>query len=163
MLRPRAVLLSVLLFAGAGVLAGCSSTVALEPPTDANDPRCADVMVRLPEVFEDHERRWTDAQSTASWGDPSAVIIACGVTPPGPSTLPCQTVSGIDWIIDDTEAPMYRLTTYGRVPAIEILVDNDIASSSGPVDTVSRLITDEFDVESQCTTLDEATPVPDAP
>lgn len=163
MLRPRAALLPVLLVVGVGVLSGCSSTVALDPPADANDPRCADVMVRLPDAFGDQDRRWTDAQSTASWGDPSAIIIACGVTPPSPSTLPCQTISGVDWIADDSDAPLFRFTTYGRVPAIEILVDYDVVSSSGPVDTVSRLITDDFDVESQCTTLDEATPVPDAP
>ncbi|MDJ1113612.1 DUF3515 family protein [Microbacterium dauci] len=161
--RQRAALVPLLLVLGAALLSGCTSTVALEPADDAGDPRCADVMVRLPDVLEGEDRRWTDAQSTAAWGDPSAIIFACGVTPSGPSTLPCQTVEGVDWIVDDSEAPLYRITTYGRVPAIEILVDYDTVSSSEAVRTVSALITDDFDVESQCTTLEDATPVPDAP
>ena len=74
-----------------GRLTGCTSTVSLEPAPDANDPACAEVTVRLPDDLAGQSRRWTDAQATGAWGEPAAVLLTCGVEPPGPTTLPCQT------------------------------------------------------------------------
>lgn len=68
------------------------------------------------------------------------MILTCGVTPPGPTTLPCTPVAGVDWIIDDTDAPRYRVTTFGRVPAVEIYLDNDVVSSADVLDALSRII-----------------------
>ena len=121
-------------------LAGCTSTVALDPAPDADNPRCADVTVRLPAVVGGQDRRWTDAQATGSWGSPTAVILTCGVVPPGPSTLPCHTVEGVDWLIDDTDAPHYRVTSFGRTPAVEIYLDNNVVSSADVLDSLSRIV-----------------------
>lgn len=121
-------------------LTGCASTVAMEPAADANDPGCAEVMVRLPGSLAEQERRWTDAQATAAWGDPSTVLLTCGVTPPGPTTLPCQSVGGVDWIIDDAEAPRYRVTTYGRTPAVEVYLDNEVVSSATVLEALSNSV-----------------------
>jgi Protein of unknown function (DUF3515) len=118
-------------------LTGCSSTVAMEPAEAAGDPGCAEVMVRLPGSLADQDRRWTDAQATAAWGDPSAILLTCGVTPPGPTTLPCQSVGGVDWIIDDSEAPRYRVTTFGRTPAVEVYLDNETVSSATVLEALS--------------------------
>ncbi|MGO1307480.1 MAG: DUF3515 family protein, partial [Microbacterium gubbeenense] len=71
------------------VAAGCTPTVHLETAPSANDPLCADVSVRLPQTIGDNDRVWTDAQSTAAWGDPSVVLFTCGLEPPAPSTLQC--------------------------------------------------------------------------
>ena len=120
----------------AGALAGCSTTVTLEPAALANDPRCADVIVRLPATVDGQDRRWTDAQATGAWGDPSAVLLTCGLEPPGPSTLRCITVAGVDWLVDETESPRFRLTTYGRSPAVELYVDNTVVS---PNDVLAAL------------------------
>lgn len=126
--------------AGALGLTGCASTVSLHPAPAANDPACADISVHLPATVDGQDRRWTDAQATGAWGDPASVILTCGLRPPGPSTLPCTSVDGVDWIIDESEAPHYRVTTFGRVPAVEVYLDNDVVSSADVLDTLSRIV-----------------------
>ncbi|MFV0373014.1 DUF3515 family protein [Microbacterium sp.] len=117
-------------------MTGCSTTVAMEAAAEANDPSCADVMVRLPDRIAGEDRRWTDAQSTASWGDPSSVLLTCGVPVVGASELPCQSAGGVDWIIDDSDAPRYRFTSFGRSPAIEVYLDYEIVSSRDVLDAI---------------------------
>jgi len=114
----RRVLGAAAVIAVAAGLSSCATTVSLQPAADANNPLCAEVTVSLPGEVDGFPRRWTDAQATGAWGDPTTVILACGVEPPGPTTLECATVDGVDWIVDDTESPNYRFTTYGRTPAV---------------------------------------------
>ena len=137
--RHRAALrtasLATAVLAAAALLTGCSTAVALEPAPDATDPACADVIVRLPDTAADAERRETDAQATGAWGDPASVLLRCGVEPYGPTTLPCDNVNGVDWIRDDSEAPTYVFTTYGRTPAVQVVVDsNAVSGTSALVD-----------------------------
>lgn len=121
--------------AAATLLTGCAGPVALEPAADATNPSCADVIVRLPETVADAPRRETDSQATGAWGSPASVLLRCGVEPYGPTTLPCDNVNGVDWIRDDSQAPSYTFTTYGRVPAIQIVVDsNAVSGTSALVD-----------------------------
>ncbi len=129
-----------ILLAGA-CLTGCTSTVSLQPADNANDPACADVSVRLPDSVDGQPRRWTDAQATAAWGDPASVILTCGVAELGPTTLPCTPVNGVDWVIDESEAPRYRVTTFDRTPAVEIYLDNDVVSSAQVLDRLSQVVT----------------------
>ncbi|AWB86765.1 DUF3515 domain-containing protein [Mycetocola zhujimingii] len=121
-------------------LTGCSSAVTLEPAEDANNPACADVIVRLPDTVADKPKRETNAQSTAAWGSPAAVILRCGVAVPGPTTDPCIALNGIDWIADESEAAndTYRYTTYGREPAVEVIINADAAT--GGVSGTTALI-----------------------
>ena len=119
---------AALLVLAAGVLAGCSSTVHLNPAEGANDSRCADVTVRLQNVpsIGGHDRRWTDAQATAAWGDPAVVLLTCGLPEAAPtSTLQCISLQGVDWLVDDSKQPYLTLTTYGRKPAVQLYIDND--------------------------------------
>lgn len=121
MLRSRrlaAVAGAIALTAG---LAGCSTTVHLEPAADANDPACANVSVLLPDTVGGYERVWTDAQATGAWGDPT-VVLRCGVEPPAPSDLVCTTLGGVDWLVLEQEEERQRLVTYGREPAIEVII-----------------------------------------
>jgi hypothetical protein len=129
-----------LLLAGA-LLTGCTSTVSLQAAEDANDPACADLTVRLPDSVDGQPRRWTDAQATGAWGDPASVIITCGVPELGPTTLPCTPVNGVDWVIDDSDAPRYRVTTFDRTPAVEVYLDNDVVSSAQVLDRLSQVVT----------------------
>ncbi|PPF84180.1 DUF3515 domain-containing protein, partial [Subtercola sp. Z020] len=46
-------------------ITGCAPTVALDPASNATDPGCAEVMVRLPETVADQPSRETNAQATA--------------------------------------------------------------------------------------------------
>ena len=126
--------------AAATLLSGCAGAVTLDPAPAATDPSCADVVVRLPDSVADVDRRETDAQGTGAWGDPAAVLLRCGVQPYGPTTLPCDNVNGIDWIRDDSAAPTYTFTTYGRVPAVQVVVDsNAVSGTSALVDLGSAV------------------------
>ncbi|WP_336642651.1 DUF3515 domain-containing protein [Microbacterium sp. MMO-113] len=121
MLRSRhlaAVAGAIALAAG---LTGCSTTVHLEPAADANDPACANVSVLLPDSVGGYERVWTDAQATGAWGDPT-VVLRCGVEPPAPSDLVCTTLGGVDWLVLEQEEERQRLVTYGREPAVEVII-----------------------------------------
>ncbi|SFS06789.1 Protein of unknown function [Microbacterium sp. cf046] len=138
--RPAALAAAAALLLAGALLTGCTSTVSLQPAQDANDPACADVTVRLPDSVDGQPRRWTDAQATGAWGDPASVILTCGVPTLGPTTLPCQSVNGVDWVIDESDAPRYRVTTFGRVPAVEIYLDNDVVSSAQVLDRLSQIV-----------------------
>ncbi|WP_022886501.1 DUF3515 family protein [Glaciibacter superstes] len=127
--RPRPFVL-IALACSSLFLAGCAAAVPLQPAAEATDPACADVIVHLPESVGDQPERETNAQATGAWGEPAAILLHCGVEVPGPTTLPCKSVNGIDWIEDDADAPRYRYTTYGRTPAIEVVLDSDVVSGA---------------------------------
>lgn len=119
----------------------------MQPAPHANDPLCAEVSVRLPQYVAGEERQWTDAQATGAWGSPTKVLLTCGVEPPGPTTLRCEEVAGVDWIIDESQAPRFRVTTYGREPAVELFFDTEVTddrtgvSSRDVLDAISPLLT----------------------
>lgn len=142
----------------AGVLAGCSTTVDLEPAESANDPACAEVSVRLPGTVAEQPRRWTDAQATGAWGEPSAVLLRCGVTPPGPTEAKCITIGGVDWIVDESQAPRYLVTTYGRVPAVEVFIDNEAVSPNDVLGDLGAAVAAGTLSESECTLTETLVP-----
>ncbi len=111
-------------------LAGCSTSVPVEPAASANDPLCAEVSVRLPESIGKLKKRATTAQATGAWGDPAAVILRCGTPESQPTTDPCISVDGVDWVIDKSTAPRYRFEAYGRSPGLEVFVDSELASGT---------------------------------
>ena len=97
----------------------------------AADPACAEVSVRLPEKVDDLPLRLTNAQATGAWGDPAVVRLRCGIPTPPPTTLQCVSLNGIDWIEDDSAAPKYTFTSYGRSPAVEVTIDASGGQVSG--------------------------------
>lgn len=121
-------------------LSACSPTVSLEPAADANNPGCADVIVRLPDAVDGQERRTTNAQSTAAWGNPATVILRCGIEPVEISTLPCVTANGVDWIVDDSAKPSFRFISFGRTPALEIIVDSENAVGVNALDSLAEAV-----------------------
>ena len=102
----------------------------MEPAPDAAAPECAEVSVRLPSTVDGLELRLTNAQATGAWGTPAGVLLRCGVPTPGPTSAECRSINDIDWIVDDSQAPTYRFTSYGRTPAVEVIVDSDVASGT---------------------------------
>lgn len=110
-------------------LAGCAQPVRTTVAPNATEVACSTVLVNLPESLGDRERREVTAQSTAAWSSGAddksdAVVLRCGVDPPGPTTDPCTTVGGVDWMVDEQPGQI-RYRTYGRVPAVELLVPVD--------------------------------------
>ena len=141
-------------------LTGCTTTVDLDPAAGANEPDCAEVSVRLPDTVAGEPRRWTDAQATAAWGDPSAVLLRCGVEAPGPTEARCITIGGVDWIVDESRAPKYLVTTYGRTPAVEVFIDNESVSPNDVLDNLGGAVQGGTTAESQCTSTEELLPEP---
>lgn len=113
------------------LLTACAPAVSVDQAADANNPACAPMMVALPDALADAKRRTTSSQATAAWGDPSVLILRCGVTVPGPTTDKCVSVNGVDWVMKEGE-DVWTLTTYGRDPATELL----LSKNKVPSDTV---------------------------
>jgi hypothetical protein len=144
------------------LLAACAPTVTLTPAPEAADPLCAEITVRLPDAIEDLPQRETDAQSTSAWGSPeSAVLLRCGVEIPGPSTLPCFTVKGVDWLRDDTNAPTFVFTSYGRDPAVEVVVDAEITSGTSALVAIANAV-GSLPAERECIAAEDVLEAPKA-
>ncbi|UOE45405.1 DUF3515 family protein [Agromyces larvae] len=152
----RAGALALALAAGAALLTGCARAVSLEPADDAADVACADVAVRLPDAVAGLAERETDAQGTGAWGDPAAVLLRCGVPAPGPTELECVSYDGVDWIIDPADAPNYRFTTYGRTPAVEVIVDSEQVSGTTVIADLSTAVS-AVPADGACTSPDDVT------
>jgi len=107
---------------------GCKVDV---PDTDvpaAERTACAALVDALPASVSDQERRQTKGNPIgAAWGDP-AIVLRCGVGKPAnyDPRVGCQTVNDMDWYIpepgmNDQQADVV-MTTYGRVPAVEVVL-----------------------------------------
>ena len=122
------------------LLTGCSPVVHLSPADGANSVSCAELMVRLSDKVDGLARRSTDAQSTAAWGEPAAVIFRCGLPAVTVSKFKCVTEQGIDWLVDDSKAPSYRFITFGRNPASEVIVDSRKAVGVNVLDEIGTTV-----------------------
>ncbi len=138
-----------------GSLTGCTAAVPMQAAEDATNPVCAEIVVRLPDDIDGHERRETDAQGTGAWGDPTVVLLTCGVEVPGPSTQRCVTIDGVDWLVDDSEEGRGVFTTYGRDPAVQVVVDL-VTSDSNALNALANSV-GYSPVVGACTTPDDAT------
>ena len=69
----------------------------------------------------------------------AVTLTGCSSTVVRPSSL-CQTAGGVDWLIDDAEAPNYRFTTYGRTPAVEVYLDYDEVSARTVLATLGTAV-----------------------
>lgn len=145
----KALLLTAALLASSA-LAGCTATVSLEPATDANNPACAEVSVRLPDELDSNQKRRTNAQATAAWGNPAVVLLRCGIEPVYASTLPCVTAGEVDWLVDATEAPSYRFVSFGRKPAVEVIIDSKKASGVTALEALAPAVS-RIEATRQCT------------
>lgn len=140
-------------------LSACTSLVAdIEVAEDATDPLCAEAMVAMPEEIAGHERRRTDTQSTAAWGEPAVAVFRCGVPSPGPTTDECVGANNVDWVVRE-EGANWRITTYGREPAMEVLFDGERVSSSSVMVDVGNAAA-RIPADGGCTDPSETQVVP---
>ena len=115
-----------------GLLSGCSATVALSPATNATSAKCASVVVLLPDTVSTLPQRETNAQGTGAWGEPADIVLRCGVPVPDPtSSLPCDTVDGIDWLLKSDPDNVFTFTTYGRDPAVAVTINSKDVKADG--------------------------------
>lgn len=151
MAKKSRVLRAAALAAVSGLtLTACTSLVAdIEVAPDATNPLCAEAMVAMPEEIAGHERRRTDSQSTAAWGEPAVAVFRCGVEMPGPTTDECVGANGVDWVVRE-EGANWRITTYGRDPAMEVLFDGERVASSSVMVDIGNAAT-RVPAESGCT------------
>ncbi len=136
----RKTLMSLTVALAATTLSSCSATVALEPAPLANDPKCAEVSVRLPATVAGLEKRATNAQATSAWGKPTSVILRCGLEAVYASQLVCVTAADVDWLVDASKAPSYRFISFGRNPATEVIVDSKAVSGSRALEDLALSI-----------------------
>ena len=57
-----------------------------------------------------------------------------------------------------TKAVPKELMPIGDTPAIQLIIDYDEVSSSGPVSAVSRLVTKRFETTGQCVAASDVVP-----
>ena len=108
------------------MLCGCSSAVEITPTSLANGEVCRDVASAWPDQVGSHARREvSDATAGAAYGDPP-IIARCGVPALGPTTDDCIEVDGMGWVAQKLSDGT-RFTTFGRDPAIEVLIPRDYA------------------------------------
>lgn len=139
----------------AALLSGCTPAVTVDPAENAADPGCAPAMVAVPERIGDHDRRETTSQATTAYGDPTAVVVRCGVTPPGPTTDPCSSVNGVDWLLRQDEGETWTATTYGRDPAVEVVFDSGAVASSTLLTELGSAV-ERIPAERRCVDLADA-------
>lgn len=131
-------------------LAGCARTVVVEPAQNAANPQCADIMLRLPDEISGEKSRTTSSQGTKAWGDPNIAVLRCGVTPPGPTTDQCVSVSDVDWISKASEEDdTWVFTSYGRTPAVEVLVNRKAESGNNVLAAISPALS-AIKPEAEC-------------
>lgn len=110
------------------LLPGCARSVEVSPAAAASDPACQ--KVAWPEEVAGQRATSTtpDSPAAAAWssGRDPAVVARCGVPVPGPTKDECLGVDGVDWVAQRLDDGM-RFTTYGREPAIEVLVPDRYA------------------------------------
>jgi hypothetical protein len=112
----------------------------MSPAPQANDPGCAEVIVRLPSETDGQIKRTTNSQSTAAWGSPVAITLTCGLEPVMVSTLPCITAGDVDWIVDDSDQPNYTFISFGRTPATAVTIDSTKASGANVLEDLGQAV-----------------------
>jgi hypothetical protein len=138
-------------------LASCG-TVQVPPGPEATDPTCADIVLSAPPEVLGMKKVETSSQGTAAWGSgEDTIVMRCGVTPPGPTTDLCTTLTDgddieVDWIVRELEDEVFLYTTYGREPAIDVSVPRSAAPDqpSGAALDLSQVITRNIEATDRC-------------
>lgn len=125
-------------------LTGCSRAVAVEAAPQGYLQACSQVYTALPDGVAGLDRRETTAQGAAAWSggaDGEVVVLRCGVEPLDATQTAggCQAVGGegaqVDWIPGEARDGRVTWTTYGRTPAVALVMPADGAvTSSAPLD-----------------------------
>ncbi len=133
-------------------------TVQVPPGPQAQDPVCANIVIGAPPEMLGMSQQETSSQGTVAWGrGQDAVVMRCGVTPPGPTTDLCTTLDDgtgteVDWIVRELEGDVVLFTTYGREPAIDVTVPRSVAPdqpSAAPLE-LTQLVSRYIEATDRC-------------
>lgn len=150
----RTIAAAAVLAGAAPLLAACAGDVPMEAAEAANDPACADVIVRLPDEVAGLAKRTTNAQATGAWGDEGQVQLTCGIAAGGPTTDECVSVNDVDWVIDDSQAPLYRFEAYGRAPGLVVYLNSEAVSGTEVALDLAAAVS-RLPQERKCTALSD--------
>ncbi|WP_434600150.1 DUF3515 family protein [Streptomyces sp. A5-4] len=122
----------------------------IESAPRAARPECAKAASRYPERLAGQELTFTGRPGIAVWGD-EAIVLRCGLTPPAPTVDPCANVNGVDWVFRDVRSQGGRkvVVTYGRNPAVEVVVSDKVAAMDAVLVDLSRLV-EPIKEEAKC-------------
>ncbi|MFF2716374.1 DUF3515 family protein [Streptomyces sp. NPDC058011] len=160
--RPRrAVVAAAVCALTAGVLVSCGADSPGEGVTaapHAGDAACKQLADRYPDRLGGQDLTFTDRPGVAVWGE-NAIVLRCGVELPVPTTDPCATVDGVDWVFreDRSEDDEKMVVTYGRDPAVEAVVSDDIATVDDVLVDLSVLVK-PVKTYTKCISLDDVQP-----
>lgn len=130
-MHGRPLLLTCAAALAATLLVSCSTSVKATPFEGADDnAACQQVAALWPSTVGGENSRVTAANSdtVAAWGDP-AIIARCGAAVPEPTTTQCLDIADVDWVAEELDDGV-QFTTYGREPAIEVLVPQAYATEA---------------------------------
>ena len=133
-------------------LTGCVQAVPLQAAPQGTSVACAGIVASVSQIdsLSDQALRQTDAQGTAAWGAGPAVTLRCGVQA-GISADPCITVGGVDWQYHTAAKHYTVVTTYGRAPATQLVIDADTLTSEDVLPSISDVISNETVATRHCT------------
>lgn len=152
---PRLTAVPLVVVLGAGVLAGCSGAVGVEPAPRGWEQQCSQVYTALPDSIAGLQRRETTAQGAAAWtgvptgstdGREVTVVLRCGVDQLSALETAggCQAVEGdgasVDWIPVDDGDGRTTWTTYGREPAVQLQMPADADLTSAVPQSVAKAV-----------------------
>ncbi|WP_194377298.1 DUF3515 domain-containing protein, partial [Streptomyces durbertensis] len=118
---------------------GPSFDVERAPRADA--PECVRLLKRLPDELAGRGREDVRTQGVAVWGD-GDVVLRCGLRPPPPSVDPCVAVDDVEWLLLEARSQGDRkvLLTYGRDPAVEVSLSQEVDGVDAALIDLSRLV-----------------------
>lgn len=103
----------------------CAAPLVVDPALYAADPRCAAIMLGIPDEVGGLSMRTTSSQATAAYGDEATIVVRCGVEPPGPSNERCVAIdtasAAQDWLVTERDDEWVAVA-FGRTPAVEVTI-----------------------------------------
>ncbi len=118
---------SALLLAVVALLAatGCANPLVVEAAPYAADVQCASMMLGAPDAVGGLPMRATSSQATAAYGEDPAIVVRCGVEPPGPTEDSCVAIdtptTSQDWVVTE-DGVNWTAVSFGRSPALEVTI-----------------------------------------
>lgn len=148
LLSAVALLLGTVAAGVVGVLVLVDGPTEVAMPPAADHPACTAAAEHWPDELQGLTPRETEPShpSIRAWGDP-AVVARCGMPAMPPTEDQCVVVDEIGWVAEDLGGAT-RLTSFGRDPAIEVIVPGE--QGPGPLllpafsDAVEQLPTNDY-------------------